>query len=84
MLIIAVLIVVALVVCAVATVQAGQVAPVFLWPWQPDTETVLTRQQYESALMAQHVGRVAAVVALGLCLAAAPLTYLRRKHTRLR
>lgn len=51
-----------------ATVKAGQVAPVFSWPVSDGAGVVLVKQQYELALAAQRVGRLAAVAAVVLVL----------------
>jgi len=74
----------ALVVCAVATVKAGWLTPVFVWPVPEGMEIVQTKQQYEAAVSAQGLGRVAAVVALALGLGAAVFTYLSRRARRAR
>jgi len=74
----------ALVVCAIATVRAGWLTPVFFWPVPEGTEIVLTKQQYEDSLNAQELGRVAAVVAVVFGLGAAGLTYLSRRARRAR
>lgn len=68
--------VVALVVCAVATVKAGWLTPVFFWPIPAGTDVVQTKQQYESSMSAQGLGRVAAVLTLVCGLGAAVCTYL--------
>lgn len=76
--------VVALVVCAIATVKAGSLTPVFYWPVPEGTDIVQTKQQYEESVSAQGLGWVAAVVTLVLGLGAAVLTYLSRRGRRAR
>jgi ABC-type sugar transport system permease subunit len=75
---------VALVICVVATVKAGQVAPVFFWPTAEGADVVLTKRQYELGLAARQVGRLAAAAAVVLALAAITLTYRARKASRVR
>jgi len=75
---------VALVICVGATVEAGQVAPVFFWPTPEGTDVVLTKRQYESALAARQVGRLAAAAAVVLALAAVTLTHRARRASRVR
>ncbi len=76
--------VVALVIFVGATVEAGQVAPVFSWPTAEDSDVVLTKRQYKSALAAQQVGRLAAAAAVVLALAAITLTHRARRASRVR
>ncbi|WP_126891331.1 hypothetical protein [Curtobacterium sp. HSID17257] len=76
--------VVALVICVVSIVEAGQVAPVFSWPVPQGADVVLTKQQYELALTAQLVGRIAAAVAVVLGLAAVLLSLRARDPSRFR
>ena len=76
--------VVALVICVGATVEAGQVAPVFSWPTAEGSDVVMTKRQYESALAAQQVGRLAAAAAVVLALAAITLTHRARRASRVR
>ena len=75
---------VAVVICVLATVEAGPVAPVFFWRPSDGADVVLTKQQYESALTAQQVGRLAAAAAVVLALAVIALTFRARKAPRAR
>lgn len=75
---------VALVICVAATVKAGHVAPVFSWPTPEGTDVVLTKRQYELALAARQVGRLAAAAAVVLALAAITLASQARKASRVR
>lgn len=74
--------VVAVVICVVSTVKAGQVAPVFFWPAAQGADVVLTKQQYEMALTAQQVGRIAAFAAIIFALAAVLLSFQARNALR--
>lgn len=74
----------ALIVCAVATVKAGWLTPVFFWPVPEGTDVVQTKQQYESSISAQGLGRVAAVVTLLCGLGATVFTYLSSRARRVR
>jgi hypothetical protein len=72
----------AMVVCAVATVKADWLKPVFFWPVPDGTEVVQTNQQHEASVSAKGLGRVAAAVTLVSGLGAAFLTYLSRRSRR--
>jgi 4-hydroxybenzoate polyprenyltransferase len=74
----------ALIVCVVATVTAGALAPVFFWPVPDGSSIVATKQQYESAISARQVARATAVASLVLGLAAAGLIHRGRRTQRSR
>lgn len=76
--------VVALIVCAVASVKAGWLTPVFFWPVPEGTDVVQTKEQYESSMSARGLGRVAAVVTLICGLGTAVFTYLSCSARRAR
>ena len=76
--------IVALVVCVVATVSAGALAPVFFWSVPEGTEIVTTKEQYESVLVIQLVGRIAAVGTFVLGLSALVLIHVSRRASRAR
>lgn len=57
-------------------------APVFFWPAPEGADVVLTKQQYELALAARQVGRIAASAALILALAAVLLSFRERNASR--
>ena len=74
---------VAVVICVLATVEAGPVAPVFFWRPSEGADVLLTKQQYEWALTAQQVGRLAAA-AVVLALAVIVLAFRARTAARVR
>ena len=76
--------VVALVVCVVSTVSAGALAPVFFWSVPEGTEIVTTKEQYESVLVTQLVGRIAAAGTVVLGLGALVLVLVSRRAGRAR
>jgi heme A synthase len=68
----------ALVVCAIATARADPFAPVFVSFLPEGTDIVVTKEQYDSAVTAQVVGRISAVVAF-VAAAALVMTAVRRR-----
>jgi len=53
---------IAAVVCAIAVTSVNAVVPVLPWAREAGQSIVMTKSQYESMLVAQQVGELAAVV----------------------
>jgi multisubunit Na+/H+ antiporter MnhB subunit len=82
--VLAALFVVAVGVCAVATVMAGPLTSVFFWPFPQEAgvDIVQTKEQYEAGIAAQRIGTTAAVTAVLLAVGAVVALTLSRRRPR--